>query len=274
MVCFRISLVFAVFCLLTQSINIYSKSIQPIKSRALGSRTRNDLVKQAKTYNRKASLLVASDVKGNRPFLLSSEPFKYLGPIFFMGMQFSAAKTAVSIVRSRSIGKLSPVPFLSMTVCGFIWALFGLLRKDLTMIVPNSSAAIVGAISAACFHVFDPNPSYQFYLVALAIMSMGTILTAQKNDNLVSLIGGLLAVLMMASPLATLKTVIRDKSTEALPLLPSLTSWANGFSWTAYGVLVAKDIRVIWPNLLGLLFGTIQLFMFVAFGFPPKPLGA
>merc|ERR1712232_1540338 len=63
------------------------------------------------------------------------------------------------------------------------------------------------------------------------------------------------AVVMMAAPLATLKTVVETKSTAALPLIPSIGVVVNATSWTAYGFLVVHDPVVFIPNGLGMLAG-------------------
>ena len=42
----------------------------------------------------------------------------------------------------------------------------------------------------------------------------------------------------MGAPLATLSTVIKDKSTASIPFGTSLACWLNALSWSAYGFLV------------------------------------
>ena len=54
-----------------------------------------------------------------------------LGPIFFMGMQISSLQTAYSkIYQRKTVGGLSPIPFLSMFVNGITWTLYGSLKHD------------------------------------------------------------------------------------------------------------------------------------------------
>ena len=48
----------------------------------------------------------------------------------------------------------------------------------------------------------------------------------------------------MGAPLATLSTVIKDKSTASIPF-GSLACWLNALSWSAYGFIVADNIMVI-----------------------------
>jgi hypothetical protein len=70
----------------------------------------------------------------------------------------------------------------------------------------------------------------------------------------------------MASPLATIKTVIRDKSTESMPFVMTIAALANAVAWTAYGKLVAEDPFMWAPNALGLVAACAQLAFFAKYG--------
>ncbi len=48
----------------------------------------------------------------------------------------------------------------------------------------------------------------------------------------------------MGSPLATLSTVVREQSTNAMPFTTSLLTWGNAFSWSLYGLVIADDKMV------------------------------
>ena len=57
----------------------------------------------------------------------------------------------------------------------------------------------------------------------------------EKNPSKIGLIGCSLAVLVCGSPLATLGTVLKNKSTAALPFANSFTTWLNALCWFSYG---------------------------------------
>ena len=65
-----------------------------------------------------------------------------------------------------------------------------------------------------------------------------------NNADLLGTIGCALAVLLMGSPLATLSTVIREKSTASMPFGTSLMTWGNAISWSLYGLMIANDPMV------------------------------
>ena len=78
--------------------------------------------------------------------------------------------------------------------------------------------------------------------------------------------GSTLAVCLMASPLATVQTVLAERSTRAMPFAQSASTCANASAWLAYGIVVAKDRFVIVPNALGCAASVLQLALFARFG--------
>lgn len=73
------------------------------------------------------------------------------------------------------------------------------------------------------------------------------------------------AVVLMASPLAVVGTVIKNKSTAALPFPVSLAMTMNGAAWGSYGWFVTNDLYVWLPNVLGCGAGILQLSLFAIY---------
>eukprot|EP01031_Cornospumella_fuschlensis_P036500 gene36500-44280_t len=69
------------------------------------------------------------------------------GPCLFLALQASSLGTAMKILRKNSVGKLSLVPFASLTLNCLVWSLYGYLRKDYTVLLPNASGFLVGQLS-------------------------------------------------------------------------------------------------------------------------------
>lgn len=57
-------------------------------------------------------------------------------------------------------------------------------------------------------------------------------------------------------------------------VLFSLVLFSTGLCWSLYGWLVIDDISVYLPNALGLLLASVQLSLFVVYGFPPPATAA
>ncbi len=189
--------------------------------------------------------------------------------LFFMLMQCAALAVAYTIHKNQSVNNLSPIPFLSMLVNGVYWSLYGDMKQDFTVFVPNFSSVIVGLICVIVYHIYSKyGIKSSYYLISLGLIIVAVIYKIYNVPNILGYIGVVMAVLLMGSPLATLGTVLKEKSTAALPFYPSLMTFFNALSWSLYGLLVSKDPLIYGPNLLGLILAVIQLLLFVIFGFP------
>eukprot|EP01041_Mallomonas_annulata_P014044 gene14044-29891_t len=192
------------------------------------------------------------------------------GPLFFVGMQLAAINTAYSIWIGRSVGKLSPLPFVSLVINCVVWSIYGFLKSDMTVLLPNFSGLIVGVGCSLVYHKFCISPPLKLYSIGLGIVFIALYFAANNNSKNVGLIGCVLGLVVMGSPLATLRTVLTEQSTAALPFWTSLSGWMNSLSWLAYGVFIAKDPIIYVPNILGFLLASIQLSLFIIFGMPPQ----
>jgi hypothetical protein len=81
-------------------------------------------------------------------------------------------------------------------------------------------------------------------VVATLLMVLAVKFALSTDLQSVGLLGCALAVVVSGSPLATIRTVLNDKSTAALPFFPSVFTWLNAFSWSCYGLFVAEDSMV------------------------------
>jgi len=185
-------------------------------------------------------------------------------------MQGGSVLTARGILEDKSVGQLSPLPFVSLLTNCIIWSFYGLLRKDSTVLVPNAIGIVSGLGCVLAYQKHATSFPTTLYAGASLIVLVSTLLAFVGNYNLIGSIGCGLAVVVMGSPLATLKTVIQSRSTAALPFPTSFMGFCNSLSWSAYGLLVANDVMIYGPNLVGLFLSSIQMLLFAVFGLPPS----
>lgn len=103
---------------------------------------------------------------------------------------------------------------------------------------------MTGLISSVVFHLNSAIVPLKEYGAALISIIVATYFLVQGQVHQVGLLGCLFSVLLISSPLATLKTVVNSKCTDSLPLSISLVAAGNAVSWTLYGLLVAQDPMV------------------------------
>ena len=119
-----------------------------------------------------------------------------------------------------------------------------MLKADMTVLVPNAIGILSGLFALGAYHQHVETKPMQLYAGAVAIIAFSTMLASKGNFQLLGYLGCILAIILTGSPLSTLATVIKNKSTAALPILMSLSAFCNSASWSLYGLLVAGDPMV------------------------------
>ena len=141
----------------------------------------------------------------------------------------------------------------------------------MTVLVPNSIGIISGSFCVFSYHQFATKSSQELYFGSVILIVFAICCAFAGNAAMLGSLGCVISICVMGSPLATIKNVVQDKSTASLPFFTSLTGWCNSLSWTAYGLFIANDPLIYGPNLAGLLLTSIQMLLFVVFGFPKTP---
>lgn len=190
------------------------------------------------------------------------------GPTLFIGLQCSSVNTALSILRGKSVGKLSAVPFGSLFVNCLIWTLYGRIKANGSVFYPNLLGVFVGTFCMSMYHEFAQKKPWDLYLVVSLISIVCLGLAQFGKVQAIGLIGCVLSILLSGSPLAVVRTVIRDRSTAALPFTTSFVTWLNNLSWILFGYFIAQDPLIYLPNILGFSLSSIQVALFVIYGFP------
>jgi len=199
------------------------------------------------------------------------------GPFTFLCLQVSSLSTAFKIWSDKSVGTMSIIPFFTLLVNCVVWSIYGLLIDEAPIYAPNLCGSLTGLICTFVFQAYYPFFNPVLYLQGAAVISAAALSAYLGYTGLVGFVGSCLSIGVMASPLSVVQTVIRDRSTAALPFSTSLVMFATGLCWSLYGLLVIDDISVYLPNLLGTLLACVQLSLFAVYGFPDtlssKPRG-
>jgi len=140
----------------------------------------------------------------------------------------------------------------------------------------NGAGIIAGLIYTSIFAKYTHVSMLKYYggsaAILLPMLTSPYWLSNTDSIQLLGSFGCVAAVILMASPLATMKNVIKDKSTESIPFPMSLAFFCNGISWASYGWFVANDPYIWLPNVLGTMAASLQLSLFVIYPNRSKPV--
>lgn len=194
-----------------------------------------------------------------------------LGMFFFL--QMSPMATVQGIKRDKTVGNMSPLPYITLGTNCVLWTAYGLLQSDPTLIAANGMGVILSSYYTSVYAKHTNSDMSQYYIGGagfLAAAGIGYVavptLGITTGIDFLGIMGNLIAVAFFASPLAVIKTVLRDKSTTAMPFVVTVATTLNCVAWASYGLLVAHDPYVILPNIFGFGLAMVQLSLFARFG--------
>ena len=189
-----------------------------------------------------------------------------LGPLCFIGLQISSISTALQVLKNRSVGQLSCIPFASLLVNCVIWSLYGILKDDYTILIPNFTGLLASIFCLWAYLKYNTANLNKVHAVSSALIIITAYLAFRSDYTSIGLLGCAISIIVSGSPLAVMRTVIAEKSTASMPFTTSLVMWVNNLSWFCYGYFISNDPMVYGPNFLGLALSSTQMVLFGIYG--------
>lgn len=188
-------------------------------------------------------------------------------------------ETIPRIRRDADVGKLPLLPFSSMAMAGMVWASYGLLSNVSGIWCPNLANTALGLCYCWTYcHYCPPGADWlpftvRFHLGCLAATALtcacvATMLPSRIGKGFMGLAGNFGNVVLFSGPLAAIRTVMKEKSTQSLPLGFTCAVTANCVLWSYYGYVMLRDPQIYVSNMIGLVVAAFQLSLFAAFGVP------
>ena len=206
-----------------------------------------------------------------------------LAPMASLVLFVSPIPTIQKIITERSVGNLPLLPYSSMVTNAFVWMIYGLLKHEMSVWISNGIGLILAISYFIQFAKYYAAPSSskssplpssstslpggtvkQHVQTSLGIVLISTILASTLHgDNAIKFIGTMgviICLCLFGSPLTTIQTVLRTKSSTSIPLPLSIATTLNCLLWLIVGIFKMNfDYNIIIPNAVGLVFGIIQL---------------
>ncbi|GMF52362.1 unnamed protein product [Phytophthora fragariaefolia] len=207
--------------------------------------------------------------------------FKIITIVTTIFMRISLLPDFQRMRKMKSTGDMSVLPCVLLYANCYLLCWYSYAVDN---IIPLFLTAALGVICGAIFSVFfyrwtaHKRDVMRIFIISGVIMLLETIYglmallgwTGQTRSSAGTTLGVLViisSVGLYASPMATIRHVIRTKTSSSMPFTMGVVNVINSLCWVVYAILV-DDIFILVPNASGALLGSIQLLL--TFIYPRK----
>ncbi|KAK3139767.1 hypothetical protein QOZ80_5AG0389800 [Eleusine coracana subsp. coracana] len=199
--------------------------------------------------------------------------FGLLGNIISFTTFLAPIPTFYRIYKSKSTEGFQSVPYVVALFSSMLWIFYALIKtgEDL-LITINVTGIVIESIYIILYFVYAPRKAKLFtakIMLGLNVGFFGLILMVTlllfNGDKRVVMLGWVcvaFSVSVFVAPLSIIKRVIRTRSVEYMPFSLSLSLTLSAIVWFLYGLLI-KDKYVALPNILGFIFGVVQMALYM-----------
>ncbi|KAL6193737.1 hypothetical protein ACLB2K_034821 [Fragaria x ananassa] len=203
-----------------------------------------------------------------------------IGNLISVLMFLAPVYTFARIVKNRSTEEFTSLPYVCTFLNSFLWTYYGIIKPGAYLVsTVNGFGVLAEIVYISLFLTYATANKRANTVIWISILDVGfpaaAILVtwlALKGDTRISAIGFLgagLNIIMYASPLAAMKTVVTTKSVEYMPFWLSFFFFLNGGVWLFYAWL-EQDYFLGVPNGMGFLLGAVQLVLYWIYKKPAK----
>mmetsp|Transcript_28545 Transcript_28545/g.66149 ORF Transcript_28545/g.66149 Transcript_28545/m.66149 type:complete len:303 (+) Transcript_28545:46-954(+) len=189
-------------------------------------------------------------------------------------------ETVNKIKIDRDTRRTPLLPFSAMATSCTLWFTYGILREAPGVVCPNIIGMTLGLYYCYVFQRFCPKGAnwLPYTLLAHAIVFLVTLISCvvavlavptHVAAPLLGVVGNVAGIIMTAGPLASVRTVVEEKSTRSLAFGFTCCLTVNATLWFTYGFWIIGDAMIWAPNLLNLFISSLQLSLFAVYGFGP-----
>lgn len=201
--------------------------------------------------------------------------FGLLGNIASFIVFLAPVPTFYRVYKKKSTEGFQSVPYVVALFSAMMWLYYATLKSDLILLVTiNSVGCVIEIIYIVLYIAYAPKQARIFTLRLLLLLNFGgfclILLLAHflaKGSLRATVLGWVctsFAVSVFAAPLSIIRVVIRTKSVEFMPFPLSLFLTLSAIMWLFYGLML-KDLCVAIPNVLGLIFGVLQMVLYMIY---------
>ncbi|MCE0480807.1 hypothetical protein HAX54_037938 [Datura stramonium] len=187
----------------------------------------------------------------------------------------SPLPTFYNIYKKKSTEGYQSIPYVVALFSAIILIYYSVLKGNMNVvIIINALGAFIETIYI-CFYIFYAPKKAKLqtikFVALFVVGGFGAIVLVIQflfkgvvRAQIVGWICLVFSVCTFAAPLCIVRKVIKTKSVEYMPLLLSVFLTISAVMWFFYGLL-KKDVNIYAPNILGFMFGIVQMVLYVMY---------
>lgn len=200
--------------------------------------------------------------------------FGILGNIISFMVFLAPIPTFYQIYKKKSSDGFQSIPYVVALFSAIMWIYYAFLKSNTTLLITINSVGCFIETFYILFYFFYASKKDKLQtlklLSLLIICGMGIIgvthflIQASQRANVVGWICLIFSLCVFVAPLCIVRQVVRTKNVEHMPFLLSFFLTISAVMWFFYGLLL-KDFNIAIPNVLGFIFGVLQMALYAMY---------
>ncbi|XP_049343029.1 bidirectional sugar transporter SWEET9-like [Solanum verrucosum] len=201
--------------------------------------------------------------------------FGVLGNIVSFFVFLSPLPTFYKMYKKKSTEGYQSIPCVVALFSAMLWIYYAFLKTNTTLLITINTFGCFVEIIYVGFYLFYASKEARVQTIKLLLLLVvggfgAIVLVSQflfEGAVRVQVVGWICLVCSLCvfvAPLCIVKQVIKTKSVEYMPFLLSVFLTLSAVMWFFYGLLL-KDFNIAIPNVLGFIFGILQMVLYVMY---------
>ncbi|KAG5617620.1 hypothetical protein H5410_017444 [Solanum commersonii] len=208
--------------------------------------------------------------------------FGVLGNIVSFIVFLSPIPTFYNIYKKKSTEGYQSIPYVVALFSSVLWIYYALLKSNMPLLITINSFGMFIETIYVGFYLFYAPKKARVHTIKMLMLSVvggfGAIVLVTEflfkgvaRGQIVGWVCLIFSLCVFVAPLGIVRQVIKTKSVEYMPLLLSVFLTLSAVMWFFYGLLL-KDINIAAPNVLGFIFGILQIILYAIYSKKEKSI--
>uniref|UniRef100_K3WEY5 Sugar transporter SWEET1 n=1 Tax=Globisporangium ultimum (strain ATCC 200006 / CBS 805.95 / DAOM BR144) TaxID=431595 RepID=K3WEY5_GLOUD len=199
---------------------------------------------------------------------------------FSLFMCMSPAPSLYKIHKNKHCGEVVVIPLLSLWGNCHLWTLYGYLTENLfPVFLTFITGEVFSWIYLIVYYRYTTERKYMRKFVIIQFLALLAVtiyalsgeymlgITSQSKSTVGDVVGWIavtVCVLLFASPLATIRRVIRTKNAASFPIALCVVGFVGNSLWVIYGSMIG-DLFMWGSNAICVALGFVQIIVYIIY---------